>query len=431
MLKPEENERLTRVGPGTPMGELMRRYWQPIAVTGELDKNPVKPVRILGEDLTLYRDRSGQLGLIGHRCAHRRVDMRYGIPTRNGLECPYHGWEYDRTGQCIAQPAEDPDSRFKESIKLQSYPIEELGGLIWAYLGPQPAPLIPRWFPLVAENAFRQVGTTMIPCNWLQCQENSMDSVHTEYLHGNLWKYVRERIDSPEPFKDAEADRFVKGHHLKTRFERFEYGFRKFRLTLGDDPATARGWNIGNPLVFPYFVLIGFPGKYEMQIRVPVDDTHTWHLSYQVFVPGEWYDVLPQKTVPAFDVPVEELPDYVLGQDMIAWPAQGEIVDRSLEKLGESDKGIIMFRRLLMEQMDVVEKGGEPINVFRDPEKNQCLELPIPDYVGVKNYRSGMLIAQTTGHHCPWLNEVDEMMTRAHEAWKRAQEELPAASPVR
>jgi 5,5'-dehydrodivanillate O-demethylase len=413
------------------MGELMRRYWQPIAVTGELEKNPVKPVRILGEDLTLYKDRSGRLGLLGQRCAHRRVDLRCGIPTRNGLECPYHGWEYDDSGQCIAQPAEDLESRFKESVELLSYPVEELGGLVWAYLGPQPAPLVPHWFPLVAENAFRQVGTTMIPCNWLQCQENSMDSVHTEYLHGDLWTYVRERVGTPNPFKDAEAERFVKWHHVKTRFERFEYGFRKYRLTVGDDPATANGWNVGNPLVFPYFVLIGFPGKYEMQIRVPVDDTHTWHLSYQVFVPGEWYDVTPQRTVPAFDVPVEELPDYVLGQDMIAWPLQGEIVDRSLEKLGESDKGIIMFRRLLMEQMDLVSQGGEPMNVFRDAAENECLPLPIPDYVGVKNYRSGMLIAQTTGHHCPWLNEVDEMMTRAHEAWKRVEGEQAVATGTR
>jgi hypothetical protein len=142
-----------------------------------------------------------------------------------------------------------------------------------------------------------------------------------------------------------------------------------------------------------------------------------------VFVPGEWYDVEPQRTVPSFNVPIEELPDYVLGQDMIAWPLQGEIVDRSLEKLGESDKGIIMFRRLLMEQADLVAEGGEPMNVFRDPATNQCLALPIPDYVGVKNYRPGMLIAQTTGHHCPWLNEVDEMMTRANEAWKRVEAE--------
>jgi 5,5'-dehydrodivanillate O-demethylase len=427
MLKPEDNERLTRVGPGTPMGTLLRRYWHPIAVTGELAANPVKPVRILGEDLTLYRDRSGSLGLIGQRCAHRLVDLRCGIPTQNGLKCPYHGWAYDATGQCTDQPAEAPESRFHQTIKLPSYPVQELGGLVWAYLGPQPAPLIPRWFPFVAENAFRHVGTTTIPCNWLQCQENSMDSVHTEYLHGQLWQYVQERKGEPDPIKQAEIGRFLKPHKT-TRFERFEHGFRKYRLLEGDDTATASGWLIGNPLVFPYMVLIGGPGRYELQIRVPVDDVTTWHLSYQVFLPGEWYDVPTQASVPAFDVPIEDLPDFVLGQDILAWPLQGAIVDRSQEHLGESDKGIIMFRRLLMEQIDIVENGGEPLNVFRDPEQNECLQLPIPDYVGPRGYRTGMLTAVTTGHHCPWLNEVDAMMTRAAEALQR--EEARQAAPA-
>jgi 5,5'-dehydrodivanillate O-demethylase oxygenase subunit len=424
MLRPEENERLTRVGPGTPMGELMRRYWHPIAVTGELARNPVKAVRILGEDLTLYKDRSGSLGLIAQRCAHRLVDLRCGIPTSEGLKCPYHGWTYDATGQCIDQPAESPESRFKEKVQLLSYPVEELGGLIWAYLGPRPAPLVPRWFPLVAENAFRQVGYTNIPCNWLQCQENSMDSVHTEYLHGQLWEYVHERLGQAEPVKAQEARRFTK-HHLKLRFEPFEHGFRKYRLVEGENEATANGWQVGNPLVFPCFVLIGSPGRYEMQIRVPIDDTHTWHLSYQVFLPGEWYDAPYQPSVPAFDVPIEELPDYVLGQDMLAWPLQGEIVDRSLERLAESDKGIIMLRRLLMDQMDIVEQGGEPMNVFRDPERNQCIQLPIPDYVGARQYRSGGLVAVTTGHHSPYLDEIDEMMTRAADAARRAEAEAP------
>jgi 5,5'-dehydrodivanillate O-demethylase len=422
MLKPEENERLTRVGPGTPMGELMRRYWQPIAVTGELASNPVKPVRILGEDLTLFKSRDGQLGLIAQRCAHRLVDLRCGIPTSDGLKCPYHGWTYDTTGQCTDQPAESPEHRFKERVKLQSYPVQELGGLVWAYLGPHPAPLVPRWFPLVAENAFRQVGTTMIPCNWLQCQENSMDSVHTEYLHGQLWEYVAERIDSQDPVKLQEARRFTK-HHLKMRFEPFEHGFRKYRLLEGEREESANGWTIGNPLIFPYIVLIGGPGRYEMQIRVPIDDTHTWHLSYQVFLPGQWYDVPPQASVPAFDVPIEDLPDYVLGQDMLVWPLQGDIVDRSQESLGESDKGIIMLRRLLMDQMAIVEQGGEPMNVFRDPAANTCIQLPIPDYVGPRNYRKGMLVAVTTGQHCPWLDEVDAMMDRAAEALRQVEAE--------
>jgi 5,5'-dehydrodivanillate O-demethylase len=125
-----------------------------------------------------------------------------------------------------------------------------------------------------------------------------------------------------------------------------------------------------------------------------------------------------------FDVPIEELPDFVLGQDILAWPLQGAIVDRSQEHLGESDKGIIMFRRLLMEQIDIVEHGGEPLNVFREAEQNESLQLPIPDYVGPRGYRQGMLAAVTTGSHCPWLDEVDAMMVRAAEALQRVEGEV-------
>lgn len=422
MLRVEDNERITRVGPGTPMGTLMRRYWQPIAVTGELAENPVKAVRILGEDLTLYRDRSGTLGLVGQRCAHRRLDLRIGIPLERGLECPYHGWVYDETGQCIEQMAEDAEHKFKERVKIESYPVEELGGLVWAYLGPLPVPMIPHWFPLVQEGAWRQVGTTNVPCNWLQCMENSMDTVHTEYLHGHLWEYVLERKGITEGIKVDEVRRFVK-HHKDIRFENFEHGFRKYRLIEGEDPTQAKGWVTGNPLVFPGFVLIGSPGRYEMQIRVPVDDENTWHLSYQVFLPGKWNPVPPQATVPAFDVPIELLPDYVLGQDMIAWPLQGSIMDRSKERLAESDKGLVMLRRMCLDQIEIVEQGGDPINTFRDTEKYQRIDLPIPDYFNPASYQAGSLVAVTTGYHCPWLNEVDEMMGKAAEA-ARAERDL-------
>src|SRR3954464_2639067 len=127
MLTAEQNELLTRVGPESRMGALMRRYWHPVATCWELKANPVKAVRILGESLTLYRDRKGRLGLIGQRCAHRGVDLKCGIPEDEGLRCPYHGWLYDKTGQCIAQPAELAEHDFSARMKLASYPVEELG----------------------------------------------------------------------------------------------------------------------------------------------------------------------------------------------------------------------------------------------------------------------------------------------------------------
>jgi 5,5'-dehydrodivanillate O-demethylase oxygenase subunit len=144
MLSKEENEQLTHVGPGTPMGELLRRYWWPVAGSSELTEHPVKQVKILGESLVLYRDRKGRPGLVGDTCPHRRVAMIYGIPEEDGLRCAYHGWKFNRDGRCIEQPAEAPDSTYKDRLSIEAYPVEELGGMLFAYLGPQPAPLLPR-----------------------------------------------------------------------------------------------------------------------------------------------------------------------------------------------------------------------------------------------------------------------------------------------
>ena len=152
MLTQEQNEMLTQVGKGTPMGELLRRYWHPIAASAELEEKPTKVVRLLGEDLVLYKNKSGEIGLIDRFCPHRRVDLSYGIPEYEGLRCMYHGWMFNRHGQCIEQPFEEtvrPDGRFKKKVTVAAYPVEELGGLLFAYLGPNPAPLVPRWYLFV------------------------------------------------------------------------------------------------------------------------------------------------------------------------------------------------------------------------------------------------------------------------------------------
>src|ERR1019366_508801 len=144
----EQNERLTQVGPGTPMGNLLRRYWQPVGAAIELDAEPVHAVRIFGEDLTLYRSASGDYGLITDRCAHRCMSLEHGIPDERGLRCAYHGWVYDAAGNCVEQPFEDrtfPDAHYRDPIRIIAYPVQELGGLLFAYFGPQPAPLLPRW----------------------------------------------------------------------------------------------------------------------------------------------------------------------------------------------------------------------------------------------------------------------------------------------
>src|SRR5262249_44421245 len=143
MLTKEANERLTQVGPGTPMGNLLRCYWYPVATTTELDEEWVLPIRLLGEDLALFRTEQGELGLVTQRGPHRGASLAYGIPEEGGLRCCYHGWKYDVRGQCVEQPAEPPESTFCQRVQIPAYPVQEMGGFIWAYLGPEPAPLLP------------------------------------------------------------------------------------------------------------------------------------------------------------------------------------------------------------------------------------------------------------------------------------------------
>ena len=388
MLTQEQNERLTRVGPGTPMGDLLRRYWYPVATDQQLGENPVKSVRLLGENLTLFRDRQGGLGLVQQRCAHRSVDLKHGIPTADGLRCPYHGWMYDANGQCLEQPAEDPAHNFAARVQIAAYDVQELGGLIWAYIGPQPAPLLPRWDIFVADNVFRQVGTTSVPCNWLQCQENAVDTVHVEWMHGAFGQYALERKGITDEAAFNQTRNFLR-HHVKIGFERNAFGIQKYRLRDGEDEATAASWLEGHPLVFPNYVLIGGPGREELQMRVPIDDTTTWHLAYQIYHPADGVSLPPQGEIETFDVPMEDYPEYVLGQDVLAWPAQGPITDRTVEKLAETDRGLIMFRKMLEEQIQVVEDGGDPINTFRDPAANVCIDLPMEHYPALNAYRVG------------------------------------------
>src|SRR6185312_12182966 len=224
MVTAEENELLTRVGPGTRMGNLLRRYWHPVAAVDEMRDRWTKRVRIFGEDLVLFKDRSGKLGLIGEFCPHRRASLAYGIPQTDGIRCPYHGWKFDGSGHCLEQPNEPEGSTFKDKIATSGYPVEELGGMIFAYLGPQPAPLLPRLDGYVASPAIRTVGVATIDCNWLQIMENSVDPIHTEWLHGVLYEFIKEK----EGIKVA-----IARHHDRIAFDEFDHGIVKRRLMVG------------------------------------------------------------------------------------------------------------------------------------------------------------------------------------------------------
>ena len=376
MISKEDNERLVQVKAGTPVGDLLRRYWYPIAAVAELARHPTKFVKILGEELVLFRDAQGRLGVIDAYCAHRRANLAYGIAEPDGLRCPYHGWKYDHAGHCLEQPFEETVKRggFKDKIRLTHYTVEELGGLIFAYLGPEPTPLVPRWDLLVEENSWREVGYTLTACNWLQTVENILDPVHVEWLHGVFRTYAAERTGKVE-------GRRKRIRHQKIAFDVAEYGIIKRRLLEGENE-DADDWKIGHWLVFPTIQ----KGPDMLRLRVPIDETHTaqWYYSIHPLEEGETQNA---EEMPLYDMPsptldrhgqpqFQYLDNDVDPQDNAIFVSQEAIYDRTKELLGESDRGIVIYRHLLENQIKLVAEGKDPMNTFRDPTKNTRLDLP-------------------------------------------------------
>ena len=369
MLTKEQHQRLAEVGPGTPMGELLRRYWHPIAATADLDADPVRPVRLLGENLTLFRTQRGEIGLIAERCAHRGISMAYGIPQPNGLRCAYHGWTYDTAGHVVDMPFEPACL----PLKVQAYPVQELAGLVFAYLGPEPAPLLPRYDLFVRDDIDRSVEICVLPCNWLQCMDNAADPVHFEHLHGVFGNYQLKTLGRPPVMNPA--------RHLKIEFDRFEYGIIKRRLVEGE-PEDCDDWQIGHPLLFPNILSVGDVRRPNYQIRVPMDATHTLHVRYQGVLRKE--GAAPRANIPVQHVHIFEEDGTLIGpcddiprQDMIAWVGQGPLSDRTAEHLVTSDEGVVLYHKLLFEEMERVGRGEDPIAVVRDPAKNEpMIQLP-------------------------------------------------------
>jgi 5,5'-dehydrodivanillate O-demethylase len=183
MITAEENKLLTSIGPGTPMGGLLRRYWHPVGVS-ELVKSKPQRVKVLGEELVLYRGESGETHLMQLRCAHRSLALNYGRVEGECIRCPYHGWLYNEVGQCVDQPAEPEGSRYKEKIKLTSYKTQEFSGIVFGYMGPEPAPLLPLYDVLRMENGVKDVAVQNVSANWMNHVENIVDISHLAWLHG-------------------------------------------------------------------------------------------------------------------------------------------------------------------------------------------------------------------------------------------------------
>jgi 5,5'-dehydrodivanillate O-demethylase len=363
MITKEMNDRLTQVGPGTPMGNLLRRYWHPVGTIADLDQDPVRPVRILGEDLVLYRDEAGKLGLVGNRCAHRGISMVYGIPQENGLRCAYHGWTYNQEGQVVDMPFEPACL----PLKIAAYPVEELGGIVWAYMGPpETKSLLPRWDALLRDDMNKYIRVTELPCSFLQCMDNSLDPTHFEHLHGQYGNYVMKKLGKPPMLNPA--------RHLKIEFDVFEYGIYKRRLLEGE-PEDNTDWTVGHPILFPYILAQGGPDQMSFQIRVPKDDTHTTHIVIMGQRPKNGEPVNPEVTVTHDTVEYDEMgrvfAPHIVVQDEMAWIGQGAVTDRTNEHLATGDKGILLYRNLLLENIEKVERGEDPMGVIREPDVNE------------------------------------------------------------
>ena len=372
MLSREENQLLTQVGRGTPAGELLRRYWHPVAVAGELtEEKPIKAVKILGEELVVYRDTMGRYGLLGEHCPHRLASLAFGRVDEQGIRCPYHGWKFAASGKCLEQPAEPADSTFKERIQHTAYPVEKLGGLLFAYLGPTPQPVLPRWDVLTWEHGKRWIVIdSLLDCNWFQPMENSVDPSHLYWLHGH----------------SAHLAPRMRNYDERHEFIPFEFGIMKRRSTPGKNPA-APPLVDQHPLLFPttlrhvapYQKGDGF--RHNLQIRVPVDDTHTQ--VYRVNFLATAGDHSPAEGDPTFHYSQLKtgVRQYdmtkVSAQDSMAWETQGAITDRRQEHLGVADEGIILLRKLVKEQIEVVRKGQDPIGVIRDPQRNRIIEFDV------------------------------------------------------
>lgn len=387
-MRASQNELLTRSGPDTALGRLMRRYWQPAALSRELDgERPVRPVNLLGERLVLFRDEGGRLGLIDRHCAHRGADLAYGRLEDGGLRCPFHGWLFDCTGQCLEQPAEPPKSEFHTRVRLTSYPVVEKNGIVFAWMGEGEPPALPALDSLRAPDEYTFAFKGLIECNWLQALEVGIDPAHASYLH----RFI-ENEDADDSygrqFRDATDGKEIRVTHLLRDFARpdiraetMPWGVRLTALRrFGETDVHVRVTN----QVFPHAIVI--PMSREMTItqwHVPVTDTSCYW--YAIFT--SYGRPVDKEKMFAQRAALYEMPDYVprinrrndygydpaeqrtrtytgMGDDINvhdqwAVESQGPIHDRTREHLGRSDIGIIQYRRLLQKAVDSLDNDAE------------------------------------------------------------------------
>lgn len=397
MLSAERNRLATRTGPGTPCGNLMRLYWQPAALVEELDgPRPVRSIRLLGEDLVLFKDEARRYGLIDRHCPHRGADLAFGRCENGGLRCTFHGWLFDVEGRCLETPAEPEDSTLHTRVKHRAYRVVEKSGVLWAYLGPGAPPPFPSFDCFVAPDAYSFAFKGLWECNWLQALEVGIDPAHASFLH-RFFEDEDRAAAYGKQFRDASLDSDIPMTKLLRERARpkIEVALTDFGIAITttrqiDDASThVRLTN----QVFPNAITI--PLSQDMmftQWHVPVDDeTCYWYTVFTSF--GKKID---KSLMRSQRLQVYELPEYRskknrandygfdpreqhaktytgMGEDINvhdqwAVEGQGRIHDRTREHLGTTDRAIGAYRRLLFKSIEQAEKGERPLLVMTEAE---------------------------------------------------------------
>ncbi len=395
MLTKDDNEILTRVGPGTPMGNLLRRYWTPVLLSAELPEADCPPVRtrLLGEDLVVFRDTEGKVGVFAQACPHRGASMFFGRNEEAGLRCVYHGWKFDVTGACVDMPSEPAESNFKNKVRITAYPTHESGGIVWTYMGPKET-----------TPAFRDLGTESLapedqfaskvfsPCNWVQGLEGNVDTAHISFLHQyhGTRDIPDDGTDRPGYVSNALAWKlwWLDGAP-SIEVEDTWYGFRYAGIRKtpnGHDYARVTDF------ILPYATYIAATpvGGDLCIMMVPSDDTTFWRYNFAVRVSqrrrsraanpdlfnqtpfrrgGLGQGIIPRTHNAGNDYLIDRdmqrnvtfagIEDFV-SQDMAMTESMGDIFDRTGEHLGTTDKAVIRMRRMLIQLAKDLENGIEP-----------------------------------------------------------------------
>lgn len=407
MLTQEENDLLTRVGPGTSMGRLFRSFWIPVLLAEELpepDGSPV-PVTVLGEPLVAFRDTAGRIGLLDAYCAHRGTNLFWGRNEEHGLRCVYHGWKYDIDGNIVETPAEPADSMIRHHVKQTAYPAQEAGGVIWAYMGgANPVPGLPQLEWTLVPPSHRYVHKRFQESNYLQNVEGEVDSSHVSFLHRRL---------RTEGAAHGRMDGYVPGQQLMSASQDtapvFLLSETDYGLVIGarrDWDAAQYYWRVTQFLMPSYTMIPSEPDQpISFTAAIPIDDTHTWGYTvtwhperplsqqevarietwtgiYTEVEPGTYRPILNKANHYRIDREKQRTESYtgirgIREQDLAVQEDQrGPITDRTREHLGAGDAAVSAMRRQLLAALKALDQGADP-EAARRPESYRIRSLAV------------------------------------------------------